>query len=72
MRAHMRGSARWSRQSAPMCFAYSSCIAGASQVRTCTPLVMWPTGTSSSRWCGQSTCHDLRVMRPCSAETPFA
>ena len=52
--------------------SYSCSICHESQLGTCTPLVMWPIGTSSSIRHGQRLAHILRLTCPCNALTALA
>src|SRR5262245_13319577 len=42
------------------------------QPSRCTPLVMWPMGTSSTHLPGYKLCHIWRLILPCNSLTPLA
>jgi hypothetical protein len=70
--AHTAGSSgRWSHPSG-RCRSSSERIGGDIHDATCTPLVTWPIGTSSSDAPGYSGRHMSRATCPCRRLTPFA
>ena len=60
------------RQSVPRYLSNRGHSAGESQVSVCTPLVMWPMGTSAAGVPGHSQVHISRETSPCSLLTPLA
>ena len=60
-----------SQRSFPQASVHRSSAGAESQVGMWTPLVTYPTGTSSSGQCGNSGSNRRRLTFPCKWLTPF-